>query len=749
MITNYSIQDMHNLANKYGGKCLSEKYINANTKLKWQCKKGHIWESTPSSVRQGHWCLECSGSKKKNIYDMQHLAKMRGGKCLSTEYVNNKTKLKWECNKGHIWEAVPSSVATRTWCPVCGNNKSHESNKLTIKEMQLIAQKRNGKCLSKKYIDSKSKLKWQCEKGHVWEATPSHVKNGTWCPVCVGRHQDIRDMHKLAETRGGKCLSSKYINNRTKLKWQCEKGHTWEATPHNIRNDNWCPECGGSTKLTLKDMKKLAETRGGKCLSLVYENARRKLKWECSEGHLWESVPYTIKKGGWCPECSIGLGERICRVFFQQLFNHPFPKSRPKWLINEDGNQMELDGFCKSLKIAFEFQGVQHYEHVEYFQTKTQFKKRREDDKRKRDLCNKHGIALILVPEIGRYLNINDVKDFIIKECKNEGFQKLPKNIESKIVDLKEAYTPDSKEHLNILNTIARKNEGTCLSKTYLGNNIKLTFKCKNDHIWEAVPSSIKQGVWCPICANINRGEARKLTIEEMQSIAEKRKGKCLSKKYINSKSKLRWQCEHGHIWEATVSTVMGGAWCPECAGNKKLDMPSMDRIAYERGGKCLSSKYINARTKLKWQCEKGHIWKAIPDNVKKGSWCPVCAGKHQNIRDMHKLAETRGGKCLSSKYINNRTKLKWQCEKGHTWEATPNHIKNGTWCPQCSGNKKLSIKDMKRVAESRGGKCLSSKYINANTRLSWQCEKGHIWEAIPNSIKRGSWCPICNKTKM
>ena len=66
MITKYSIQDMHNLANKYGGKCLSEKYINANTKLKWQCQKGHIWESTPSSVRRGHWCLECSGSKKKN-----------------------------------------------------------------------------------------------------------------------------------------------------------------------------------------------------------------------------------------------------------------------------------------------------------------------------------------------------------------------------------------------------------------------------------------------------------------------------------------------------------------------------------------------------------------------------------------------------------------------------------------------------------------------------------------------------------
>ncbi len=83
----------------------------------------------------------------------------------------------------------------------------------------------------------------------------------------------------------------------------------------------------------------------------------------------------------------------------------------------------------------------------------------------------------------------------------------------------------------------------------------------------------------------LSKMRAKKLTIEEMQSIAQQRKGKCLSKKYIDSKSKLRWQCEDGHIWEATVSTVMGGAWCPECAGNKKLDMPSMNRIANERGG--------------------------------------------------------------------------------------------------------------------------------------------------------------------
>jgi len=283
---------MHNLANKYGGKCLSAKYINANTKLKWQCNKGHVWESTPSSVRQGHWCLECSGSKKKNIYDMQHLAKMRGGKCVSTEYINNKTKLKWQCNQGHIWEAAPSSVASRTWCPICGQKKSHESNKLTIAEMQLIAQNRNGKCLSKKYIDSKSKLKWQCEDGHVWNATVSNVMRGAWCPECAGNKKpDISSMNRIANERGGKCLSSQYINSRTKLKWQCKNGHTWEAIPDNVKRGSWCPVCVGRHQ-DIRDMHKLANEKGGKCLSLEYINTRTKLKWQCKQGHIIAKINF-------------------------------------------------------------------------------------------------------------------------------------------------------------------------------------------------------------------------------------------------------------------------------------------------------------------------------------------------------------------------------------------------------------------------------------------------------------------------
>ena len=95
-------------------------------------------------------------------------------------------------------------------------------------------------------------------------------------------------------------------------------------------------------------------------------------------------------------------------------------------------------------------------------------------------------------------------------------------------------------------------------------------------------------------------------------------------------------------------------------------------------------------------------------------------------IKQMYQLAKRRGGKCLSKAYINNSTKLLWQCEQGHQWEAKPNNIKTGYWCPYCAGNAKGTLEDMQQLAKDHGGKCLSKEYINTSTKLLWECKQGH-----------------------
>ena len=33
--------------------------------------------------------------------------------------------------------------------------------------------------------------------------------------------------------------------------------------------------------------------------------------------------------------------------------------------------------------------------------------------------------------------------------------------------------------------------------------------------------------------------------------------------------------------------------------------------------------------------------------------------------------------------------------------------------------------------------------------KIQWKCEQGHIWSALPNTIIRGRWCPICSGSKV
>jgi len=60
-----------------------------------------------------------------------------------------------------------------------------DMKKVTIEEMQRIAKKRRGKCLSDTYANAHRKLLWECAEGHQWAASPNSIKRGTWCSRCT------------------------------------------------------------------------------------------------------------------------------------------------------------------------------------------------------------------------------------------------------------------------------------------------------------------------------------------------------------------------------------------------------------------------------------------------------------------------------------------------------------------------------------------------------------------------------------
>ena len=54
----------------------------------------------------------------------------------------------------------------------------------------------------------------------------------------------------------------------------------------------------------------------------------------------------------------------------------------------------------------------------------------------------------------------------------------------------------------------------------------------------------------------------------------------------------------------------------------------------------------------------------------------------------------------------------------------------------------------MQDIAQERGGVCLSKRYVNAHTKLRWKCREGHEWKSRPNGIKNGNWCPECRRSR-
>ena len=144
----------------------------------------------------------------------------------------------------------------------------------------------------------------------------------------------------------------------------------------------------------------------------------------------------------------------------------------------------------------------------------------------------------------------------------------------------------------------------------------------------------------------------------------------------------------------------------------------------------------------------------SIPSQIKQGAWCRKCAvvinadKLRSSISDFQEYAKSRGGKLLSKEYVGQKSELKWQCDKGHTWI---NHgtsiLSKKTWCALCAlEERRSSINDFHKIAKERNGKLLSKEYVNTNTPLKWQCTNGHIWLAAPRLIKVGSWCPECKK---
>ena len=136
----------------------------------------------------------------------------------------------------------------------------------------------------------------------------------------------------------------------------------------------------------------------------------------------WKSSIYGRVKGNGNPYLTTYKGEEYIKQYLQK--NNISFKAQQKFsdLLGTGDGHLSYDFSIPDEKygyILIEYNGIQHYESVEYWGGEAALKKQKEHDKRKRDYAKKHGYKLITIKYT--YDTYESVEEYLDKELKKLG----------------------------------------------------------------------------------------------------------------------------------------------------------------------------------------------------------------------------------------------------------------------------------------------------------------------------------------
>lgn len=298
--------------------------------LKWQCKKGHIFDSQiryMTSKKIGKkGCKVCSGHQiMVGVNDLEttdpKIAAEAHDWDPKTVTRGSNRKRRFKCPVGHIYETV---IAARTLegrgCRICRNQVVVQGFNDLSTRFPKIAEEALGWDPSQEVFGSKKRKDWKCARGHIWSATITGRTQGEkGCPYCSGFRtwtgfNDIATTHPaLAKEAHGWDPQKVHAGTNKKLQWICKLGHIWQAAgTARSANGTGCPYCANFKCWTgFNDMvtthPELAKEAFGWDPKTVIAGSNIKRRWKCASGHIWVAIPVNRAYGKQtgCPECAI------------------------------------------------------------------------------------------------------------------------------------------------------------------------------------------------------------------------------------------------------------------------------------------------------------------------------------------------------------------------------------------------------------------------------------------------------------
>lgn len=453
----------------------------------------------------------------------------------------------------------------------------------------------------------------------------------------------------IIANKGGKPLTDVYLiegaaGKPKVIDVECAKGHTW--TPrvgHLVYNDSWCPECYGNAPHKMEDLHAWATELGGKCLSDgAYLGSKSKYTWECGRcAYRWEATWFNVKnRGSWCPECRTSITEHIARSAFQENFpGEMFTK-------NYDAVGMELDGYSENMRLAFEYDGIQHRKRVEHFQrAEGAFEAQQARDAEKDDRCEDADITLIRIPDTG-IVPIPKIRGFVRAKIIELGYD-VPANLPDDATFMSTVRaTRNADTYVDRVRDMVVKFNGELLSDVCPTRTYPVHVKCRRGHEFDTTFDNLERLRWCPQCADNAAVTAQAIEAEAVPRgyevlHSETRMSGKRSRRYVTVQCPDRTHAPVEVLWDNFAK----GRGCQECgrarAGATRKTTAKEIAGTFKRLGLTIEGGFRNKTADITFVCAEGH---RFTSSVKKAEMagaemcCPRCV--MDRTEDLELLSE-------------------------------------------------------------------------------------------------------------
>lgn len=207
-----------------------------------------------------------------------------------------------------------------------------------------------------------------------------NAKHSTRCTFCMNKNRSkntewFRDeMNKLVGDEYS--LNSAYTKAKEKVLIKHELcGYSWKVTPDNfLRRNSRCPKCSGNARMDTEIFKEYMNSILGDDYAVMsdYSNMHTKVTikhYVCDMN--WDVEPSSLVQGTRCPFCSSSRGEQLIQDILKRNEVSFVQQKRFEDCVYK--GKLPFDFYIESSNLLIEYDGIQHYQPVDFAGRGTDF----------------------------------------------------------------------------------------------------------------------------------------------------------------------------------------------------------------------------------------------------------------------------------------------------------------------------------------------------------------------------------------